>query len=603
MKIKKHLPSLFALLLSSASLAGCSSSSGEKIIIRVLNSADYIYEATQEGYFCEECNKYLDEGEYHIEHDEETDEDYYICNKCGNEEVYYDSDMMEQFVRYMDEKYEEEGLKFDYVYDTFDTPETCYNEMMTGKSNYDIVNVSDYMIQKMMTNDLLWPLFDGSDHDMELLENIRGNLSDYLWGEEESIYNKIYAKKSDYKDGEDPYDYNKLLADYAVPYMWGTVGVMYNPAFKGYKDFTLDELAEKFSSWDALYDESLKGSFSIKDSVRDVYAVSIIHVYHDEIEALKETYHVGEENEDLQGFNREMTVIFNRCDPETLKKISEDMNKLKDNSFGFEVDSGKTDMVSGEKIGANLAWSGDATWAIYEAQTENDAEIYFSLPDEGSNIFTDSWAIPKVSTQHQYALDFIDFMCQEEQAIANMDFVGYTSSTATEGVLEYVRDYYDVRVALEEEGYTDEELEEMSDEYDIRYFFEGTIEESPEDPEAYCLDDAIIWSWKLDTEETTVELVDGKEKEVPYAVYARMLRSQFPEKSQLHMLCMMDDYGKDNQAVIEMWQQVRTNPLPLWAIIVLAVQFVAVVGLVVYLIVDRKRFNKVKARRTISKQK
>ena len=595
---KNKLALFGALLLGAASCAGCSSSSKEKIIIRVLNSADYIYEAAEEGYKCDECDKYLEEGEYTI------DGDVITCNKCGNDEVYYDCDMMKQFVMYMDDKYSEEGLKFDYVYDTFDTPETCYNEMMTGKSNYDIVNVSDYMIQKMITNDLLHPLFEkDNEHDAEIKQNLKDNLSDYLWGEDSSIYNNIYAKKLEYADDADPYDYAKgTLADYAVPYMWGTVGVMFNPAFKGYQQFTLEELQNKFSSWEVLYDKSVEGSFSIKDSVRDVYAVSILHVYHDEIEELK-THYNFENPEELQAFNRELTVIFNRCDEKTLQLVSADMNKLKDNAFGFEVDSGKTDMVSGEKIGANLAWSGDATWAIYEAQTENDAEIYFSLPEEGSNIFTDSWAIPKVSDKHQYALDFIDFMCQEEQAIANMDFVGYTSSTSTEGVLEYVRDYYDVRVAMEDEGLTDAELEEMSDPYDIRYFFEGTIEEAPADPDAYCLDDAIIWSWKLDTEETTTEVIDGKEKVVPYAVYARMLRSQFPEKGQLHMLCMMDDYGKHNQSVIEMWQQVRTNPLPLWAIIVLAVQAAAVIAFIVYIIVDRKRFNKVKAKRIISKQK
>lgn len=588
-----------ALLLGAISCAGCSSSSKDKIIIRVLNSADYIYEADEEGVYCEECGEYLSEDKYTSSIDEETGEVTYTCKEHEDAEVYYDCDMMEQFVRYMDDLYKDEGLQFEYVYDTFDTPETCYNEMMTGKSNYDIVNVSDYMIQKMMTNDLLHPLFEkDNEHDADIKQSLRDNLSDYLWGEEESIYNKIYCKKTDYKDGEDPYDYDKgVLADYAVPYMWGTVGVMYNPAFKGYQQFTLEELHEKFTSWEALYDASTKGSFSIKDSVRDVYAVSIIHVYHEEIEALKEKYHVGEIDEDLIGFNREMTVIFNRCDEETLKKISADMNKLKDNAFGFEVDSGKTDMVSGEKIGANLAWSGDATWAIYEAQTENDAEIYFSVPDEGTNIFTDSWAIPKVSKNHQYALDFIDFMCQEDQAIANMDYVGYTTSTSTEGILEYIRDMYDVNESGED--FTAKDYRE----YDIRYFFEGSIDEVPADPEAYCLDDAILEVWTPTTELTYEEEIDGKMTTIPYAVYGRMITAQFPEQSQLHMLCMMDDYGKYNQSVIEMWQQVRTNPLPLWAIIVLVVQVLAVVGFIVYLIVDKKRFNKAKARRIISKQK
>ena len=583
--LKKKLSLFAVLLLGAMSCAGCSSDSKDKIIIRVLNSADYIYEAEEEGYKCDECGDYVDFDDTEIKVID--DEEVRVHKECGKE-VYYDCDMMEQFVRYMDEKYEEQGLKFDYVYDTFDTPETCYNEMMTGKSNYDVINVSDYMIQKMITNDLLTPLFDGSEESNDIKQNLRDNLSDYLWGEEDSIYNNIHPKKLEYNDGEDPYDNSKVLSDYAVPYMWGTVGVMFNPAFKGYKDFTTDELIEKFSSWEALYSESIKGSFSIKDSVRDVYAVSIIHVYHDEIEGLKTKYHIGEIDEDLEGFNEEMTVIFNRCDAETLNKVSDDMNKLKENSFGFEVDSGKTDMVSGEKIGANLAWSGDATWAIYEALTENDVEIYFSLPDEGSNIFTDSWGIPKVSSHPQYALDFIDFMCAEEQALQNMDYVGYTSSTATEGILEYLYDMYDVRAA--EEDYPDEEY----DLYDIRYFFDGNIDDSE-------LDNAILHSWKYDTEATFEEEIDGKTKEFSYSVYARMLRAQFPEQSQRHKLCMMDDFGKDNQAVIEMWQQVRTNPLPVWAIIVLSVEIAAALGFIVLIIVKKQRFKKIKEKRLISK--
>ena len=594
---KKYLALFPALLLLSASLTGCSKNDKDKIIIRVLNSADYIYEADEEGVFCSECDRYLEENEYHTEVDEETKEVTYICNKhedCEDAEVYYDSDMMDQFIKYLEEVvYPDSGLKFDYVYDTFDTPETCYNEMMTGKSNYDVINVSDYMIQKMITNDLLQPLFDESEHDQDAYDRIRENLSDYLWGEEDSIYNNIYPKKLEYSSKEDMYDTSKKLSDYAVPYMWGTVGVMYNPNFKGYEKFSEDEIAKKFTSWEALYDQDLKGSFSIKDSVRDVYAVSILHVYRDEINDLKNDPDISSAEE----FNRKLTEIFNRSDEKTLQLISEDMNQLKENSFGFEVDSGKTDMISGEKIGANLAWSGDATWAIYEAQTEHDTQIYFSLPEEGSNIFTDSWAIPKVSEHHQYALDFIDFMCQEEQAVANMDAVGYTTSTATKGVLDYIREMYDVRDA------GDEYAEEAFNEYDIQYFFKGSIPEESDDPEAYVLEDAILHAWTTTTLETFEEKINGEMVTVPYAVYGRMIYAQFPEEANRPMLCMMDDFGKDNQAVIEMWQQVRTNPLPLWAIIVLAVQAAAVAALIIYIIVDRRRFNKVKAKRIISKQK
>ena len=223
MKNKYLLPIVF--LLSAFSAAGCSSASKDKIVIRVLNAADYIYEASEEGYYCEEEEKYVSESE--VKYNEE--EDTYYDSK--GHEVYYDSDMMEQFVQYMNEKYKNEGLEFDYIYDTFDTPETCYNELMTGKSNYDVINVSDYMVQKMMTHNLIQPIFKVRDDVEEARDNINSYISNFLWGEEDSIFNNIYAKKADYKDGEDPYDPNKCLADYSVPYMWGTIGIMYNYKF------------------------------------------------------------------------------------------------------------------------------------------------------------------------------------------------------------------------------------------------------------------------------------------------------------------------------------------------------------------------------------
>lgn len=556
MRNYKLLP--FVALLAAFSAAGCASKDQNRIVIRVLNSADYIYEAEEEGWFVEETNEYVPFES--LTYDEENE--VYVDSE-GNE-AYYDSDMMAQFVRYMDDKYKDEGLKFDYIYDTFDTPETCYNELMTGKSNYDVINVSDYMVQKMMSHNLIQPIFKVKENTEEIKDNISSYISNYLWGEEDSIFNNIYAKKLEYGDNDDPYDYDKLLADYSVPYMWGTVGLMYNYSFYNNSKEAIDEA---FSSWDVLYGDFAKNSFSIKDSVRDVYAVSIIHTFAEEINAIEKAC-----EEDLnRDFNLEMTEIFNRCDADTIAKIKEDMLKLKDNSFGFEVDSGKTDMVSGEKIGANLAWSGDAAWAIYQAQTENNVEIAFSVPDEGSNIWFDAWCIPTVANNPGYALDLIEFMSAPEQAIANMDYVGYTTATAGDDVLDYIYDNYDVRA--EEEDYPDEEYEE----YDLQYFFEGSLEE-------YDIEDAVLHAWTTSTEATYEEKVDGRMVEVPYATQARMLKAQFPKAENLQRLCVMDDYGKQNEKVLDMWQTVRTNPLPLWAVILFILEAVVAVGLIVYLV-------------------
>ena len=555
MKNKRLLPLIF--LLSAFSAGGCSSNE-ERIVIRVLNSADYIYEAEEEGFYCEEEGRYVSKEEV-----SGNDEEGYFDNE--GHEVYYDSDMMAQFVDYMNEKYADEGKKFDYIYDTFDTPETCYNELMTGKSNYDVINVSDYMVQKMMSHNLIQPIFKVKEDTSEAKENISSYMSKYLWGEEDSIFNNIYAKKLDYKDDEDPYDYNKCLADYSVPYMWGTVGIMYNYSFyEGEKG----EIDEAFSSWEVLYNDFAKNSFSIKDSVRDVYAVSILHAFKEEIAELEEKY-INLATPNYESFNKELTKIFNSCDENTIDRVKQDMLKLKDNAFGFEVDSGKTDMVSGEKIGANLAWSGDAAWAIYEAETENDVQIGFEVPEEGSNIWFDAWCIPTVANHPEYALDFIEFMSEPTQAIANMDYVGYTTATAGDDVLEYVIDNYDVRA--EEEDYPDEEYEE----YDLMYFFEDSLEE-------YDIEDAILHAWTTDTEVTYEELVGGESMEISYAVQARMLKAQFPKAEQLSHLCVMDDYGKNNEKVLDMWQSVRTNPLPLWAVILFILEGIIALGLVAY---------------------
>lgn len=563
------------LLLTMMSSAGCSSNDSNHVIIRVLNSADYIYEAEKEGYYCDECGEYIPDNQV-IQSEE--DEEILLCPNC-NGEVYYDMDMMKQFVAYMDEKYAEEGIKFDYIYDTFDTPETCYNELMTGKSNYDIINVSDYMVQKMMTHNLVRPLFDDSERSQKIKENITDYMSRYLWGQDYSIFNNIYAKKADYNDDEDPYDTSKLLADYSVPYMWGTIGVMYNSSFY---EGTQEEVDKEFSSWEVLYGDYASKSFSIKDSVRDVYAVSILHANKDKIEQFEKDYHIGEENEDLDGFNKELTKLFNSCDAETIAKVKEDMLKLKDNAFGFEVDSGKTDMVSGEKIGANLAWSGDATWAIYEAETETGCSISFSIPEEGSNIWFDAWCIPTVAQHPEYALDFIEFMSEPEQAISNMDYVGYTTSTAGDEVLDYMYDLYDVRAV--EEDYPDEAFEE----YNLSYFFDDSLVEHADE-------DAILHAWTVDTEATYEEAIDGETVEISYGLSARMLKAQFPEQSMLYRLCVMDDYGKQNEAVLDMWQSVRTNPLPVWAVVLLIVEAILALLVVVYFVTIkafRKKFHK-----------
>ena len=526
--MKNKLALIPVFLLSALTAAGCSQGEEVDYVIRVLNSADYIYEA-------------------------ETEED--------------EPDMMDQFVTYMEE---EKGFKISYVYDTFDTNETCYNELMTGKSSYDIINVSDYMVQKMISSGLIQPLYENDISEDERLEEIYGNVSQFLWDKFENIHPK------DLKTNE----YMEVSIDqYSVPYMWGTVGIMYNPSY--YEDMDEEDVIELFRSWEALYSEEAHNSFSIKDSVRDVYAVSILHTYYEsDILPLEEKL----EKEEItpEEFNSTLNKIFNRCDDEAIAKVKEDMLALKANSFGFEVDSGKTDMVEG-KIGANLAWSGDATWAIFEAQSDYDTELYFSVPDEGSNIWFDAFCIPTTCGNKDIAIDFLNFMSMPEYAVQNMDYVGYTSAVASDEILDYVYEMYDVRGEVGEEP-----QDEYYEVYDVSYFFEDRLEE-------YDIEDAVLMAWPLDT-----EVVD--EEEMPMKVYGRMLRSAFPEASKLPHLVIMDDYGNRNEAVLDMWERVRTNALPLWAIIIFIIEGVAVIAAITSFIVIKQTKKSLRKKRKEGKK-
>lgn len=523
---KHHFPFIFlSLFISLLSLSGCEGK-GEEVsavdenLIRVLNWEDYIYEA-----------------------DSDCVEDGYPAN-----------DLMDQFVEYM---YEKTGREITYIYDTFDTNETMFNELQTGKMAYDIIIPSDYMLQRMISLDMLEP-FD----ENFAMPNVDQYMSPYL----KEIFEGIKATSS---SNHQTYSLN----EFALPYMWGTVGITYNPNYQGYINNGLseEEVHEDFLSWDVMYDERYQDSLFIKDSMRDVYAVSIIHVYQDEIARLEEELLPANPDE----FNRRLTEIFNRCDDQTLELVLDDMLALKDNSFGFEVDSGKNDVVTG-KVAGVLAWSGDAVYSMDEAESEDlgdDAkELYFTIPNEGSNIWFDGLAMPKSnSLNKELAQEFINFLFDPAIAEQNMYYVGYTPAVAGPNILDYVYDCYDLRGEV-----GGEDIEEYV-EYDITYFFEGTIDD---------INDAI-----LHVEEDQL---------------SRQLKAQYPSKDDLTHLAIMNDFGEQNNAVIDLWEIVRNNPLPTWAIVVLAVEITlagVVVGVLIYKKVKKnKLFKKHRALRKMAEQ-
>jgi len=158
------------------------------------------------------------------------------CRSGVNGEVYVYS-YGDYFDPMLAEDFEEEtGIRV--ILDSYDTAEEMYTVMENNATTYDCICTSDYMIEKMIGNDMLAEL------DYNNIPEI-GNIGD------------IYMKKSETFDPG-----NK----FSVPYQCGVAGILYNTEMVG--DTTID-------SWDVLWDKKFADQMVMPDSVRDIFMISL----------------------------------------------------------------------------------------------------------------------------------------------------------------------------------------------------------------------------------------------------------------------------------------------------------------------------------------
>ena len=521
--------------------------------------------------------------------------EYYTYVYVLNAEDYIDDSLITSFE---DEVFERDNKKVKIVYETYDTNETMYNTLKTGKQTYDVICCSDYMIQRLAREGLVDSFQQAFDDG--LLDNYRNNVSPYLAtydGEDSGKLNQIEVKTLDGTD---------KLSNYAIGYMWGTLGILYNPELiysRNYNVFSSDErtkdlseedsisyIIENFNSldgWSALWDPLYKGTQSIKDSMRDTYAVGIMELYKD--------YFLPTSGKYLSNYN-DRNDKFNSCDNDTIKGVQDELIRLKGNIFGFEVDSGKDDIVT-KKIGVNIAWSGDAVNSIgrgyyadddwEEVRDESDmVNLYYTIPKLGANVWFDAWCAPKQdegyyeSDEYRYAMEFLDYLNDPTNACANMSYNGYTSFIGSNSeddlsVLAYTLYCYDLR----EEG--DEPLDDY-DTYDLSYYFNFV------DENGQPLTELTITAYDplADTEEEGLE-ADGREftftdedgdgrLDIILATdltsyEGRSLVAQYPKTQDINNLYVMRDFKDKNDAIVSMWENVKVNPLPAWVVATLLV--------------------------------
>lgn len=263
----------------------------------------------------------------------------------------------------IDQFEEETGIKV--TYDLFETNEEMYPVIEAGAVRYDVVCPSDYMIQKMAENDLL----------MEINFDNVPNLS-YIEPE--------YMEKSQSFDPE-----NK----YSVPYTWGTVGIIYNVE-------RLEEMGIPApTSWADLWDERYKGEILMQDSVRDAFMVAL----------------------------KRLGYSMNSTDPKELTEARDLLIAQKPLVQAYVVDQVRDKMLSGEAA-VGVIFSGELLYLQEEAENLNlDFSLEYVIPEEGTNLWIDSWVIPYNAKNKENAEKWIDFLCRPDIAKKNFEYITYAT--------------------------------------------------------------------------------------------------------------------------------------------------------------------------------
>ena len=309
--------------------------------------------------------------------------------KVYNWADYIDEELIDEFEVWYEEQ---TGEPVEIIYQTFDINETMLSKIELGHEDYDVVCPSDYIIERMLANDLLLPL----ERDFGETPDYIGNVAPYI------------VEKFNQIEGN-----GKNANDYSVGYMWGTVGLIYNPKYIS---------DSEVKDWDVLKNPAYAGKVLMKDAFRDVYTALLIALNKEAIDA-------GEK--DIR------TLPFDTSE-ESIKLVEDYLNSFKESVCGWEADFGKEQMTK-ELAWINLSWSGDAQWAIDEA-ADIGMDLRYAIPETGSAVWFDGWVIPKYAKNIKAARYFINFMCKPENALRNMDMTGYVSAIGGDEILQSMTD-------------------------------------------------------------------------------------------------------------------------------------------------------------------
>ena len=243
------------------------------------------------------------------------------------------------------------GIKVNYT--TFESNETMYSQLKSGGVNYDIIIPSDYMIERMVKEDMLEKIDVGSLSNYELIDK---------------QYKGLYFDSAE---------------EYSVPYNVGMVGVIYNKA----------EIPNIEHSWNVLWDAKYKNRALNFNNPRDAFMTAQMLLGQD--------------------LNTTATADWDAA-ADLLKKGKSNLQSyVMDEVFG-KMETGEADIAP--------YYAGD-----YLVMKENNGDLDFFYPDEGTNIFVDSICVPKGAKNLKAAMLYINFLLEPDIALANAEYIGYAS--------------------------------------------------------------------------------------------------------------------------------------------------------------------------------
>ena len=281
---------------------------------------------------------------------------FFACGGGGKSKVtlnvlnwgdYIDPDLLRQFE-------DETGISIKYT--TMTSNEEMLVKLASADNIYDVCFPSDYLIEKLAADDLLYPI---NKANIPNLSNIDPRFLDLSF---------------------DPGN------TYSVPYMWGTVGILYNKTM----------VTDPVDSWNILWDEKYAGQILMYDSMRDTIGITL----------------------------KKLGLDINTRNEADILAAQEALIAQKPLVRAYLTDDIKMELINGSAA-MGVVYSGDAVYCISE-----NPDLAYVVPKEGSNVWFDNIIIPKTSKHTAEAEQFINFLCDAKVAAQNSDNIGFSTPNA-----------------------------------------------------------------------------------------------------------------------------------------------------------------------------